>query len=312
MILAGLTHNSPTPMAEHHHPPQSACAQAACWEKIDAVVCINLDRRADRWASFCANVPAALPLEKICRMSAVEGIKLPGYGQAPWFTERTGRRSRYWGGVAGCTLSHVKAIRLAQQKGWRNLLILEDDIGVQCSTEALGLLQRALETAKGQWLLYLGYSGRPYGTRLAQEGEAALWQIEGALTTHAYIVPETMYQPLLAALPPDEASVWEWLSIHRAIDTFYKDEVAAWSGVTVYALQPHIFYQNGMSGDLATGTGGAPIACAPPRELRGLRGLVRRLFAPLRRLKTRLNSIRTHRRARAGGFPGYRKKRPQP
>lgn len=285
--------------------PDEALADSPCWDAVDAVVCINLDRRKDRWRSFCDTVRGVIPPEKIHRISGVEGTQLPGYGEAPWFTMRTGSRSRYWGGATGCTLAHAKALRLAQEKGWRNVMILEDDIEACMTRAGLEMVCEALRTLKGRYLMYLGYSRRPpHGVCLKRGEQASLWSIDGAHTTHAYIVPESMYRPLLEALPRSEETAWEWMSWHRAIDCFYRNEVALWRGVKVCAVLPLMFHQNGMSSDLVKAKVNIPMR----EELVEL-GCITRLLhllvvLPCRRLKVWLNSLRIHYRAAWGGFPG--------
>lgn len=297
-------------MSQTEKEQEKMLSRASCWAGVDAIVCINLDSRPDRWENFCRTMQGIAPAEKIHRLSAVVGTQLEGYGRAPWFTERTGERSRYWAGVAGCTLSHARAIALAQRSGWRNVLIFEDDIAAAVTPEGLRVLEQALRSITGRYLLYLGYNECLPGVRLSREGGASLWRIGGALAAHAYLVPQSMYAPLLEALPKGAEDVWAWIARHRAVDTFYQDEAPWWRGVRVYAVHPLMFNQNGMSSDLVQ----APVQLNPdeenaPRELRGLARVVGALVAPLRRLKTHLNSVRTYRRAVRGGYPGYRKKR---
>ena len=292
-------------------PDAPAPNAAACWESVDAVVCINLDKRVDRWEAFCREVQGLIPADKLHRVSAVAGVELPGYGEAPWFTERTGERSRYWAGVAGCTLSHRRVLEMAQQRGWRNILIFEDDIAPEVTSDGLAMLDYALRTLQGSYMLYLGYGSRvPHGRCIHREGSSALWKISGVLQTHAYLVSQGMYEPLLRALPTSAEDVWEWVSCHRAVDTFYCEEVAAWAGVGVYAILPFLFCQSGMSSDLVEDSAPTKQPQATPTELKGLSRWVHGLLHPLRRLKWHLNSYRTHRRALRGGFPGFRRKRP--
>lgn len=285
--------------------PNAALADSPCWDAVDAVVCINLDRRTDRWDSFCKTVSGVIPREKIHRISGVEGTQLPGYGQKPWFTERTGGRSSYWGGATGCTLAHTKAIRLAMEKGWRNVMIFEDDIEAKMTPEGLEMISHALQNFTGRYLMYLGYSRRaPRGVCCKQGEHASIWRIDGAHTTHAYIVPQSMYRPLLAALPASREDAWEWMSWHRAIDCFYRNEVALWHGVQIYVVLPLMFHQNGMRSDLVTAKITRPTH-EDFVELGGFTRLLHRLFTmPCRRVKVWLNSLRIHYRAVWGGFPG--------
>ena len=261
---------------------------------------------------FLADNAETLPLDKVHRLSAVYGRALPSYGKEPWFTARTAERASYWGGAGGCSLSHAKAIARAKAEGWRNVLIMEDDVVTGQHPDALAMLEYALKNIKGDYMLYLGYSRpTPYGSAVQKSGEHALWQVEGVLSTFAYLVPESMYDRLLAVMPTEE-NIWEWMSIHRAIDTFYKDTVASMPGVKVYAIQPdlvvHIDGMSDVSGSSVTYTGRYDQTLIP-HSYTTPAGIIHVLSAPFRRLKVKLNAIRTHRRALNGGLPGYRKRR---
>ena len=280
------------------------------WEQIGGILVVNLDRCTERMVEFKRLNGDVLPEDKVHRLSAVYGRDLPTFGKAPWFTERTMERAGYWGGAAGCVLSHRNAIARAQQEGWRNVLILEDDVQVLGGEEGLSLLELALRELKGPYILYPGYSRpTPYGRKLRSCGEHGLWQIEGVLSTFGYSVSQELYEPLLAALPTDEG-VWEWLSRYRAIDTFYRDIAANMPGVKIYCIQPdiieHIDGESSIGSNTRTDMYSRTLE---PLSYASAAGVLHRLSAPFRRMKIRLNSIRTHRRALRGGFPGYRKKK---
>ena len=282
------------------------------WNEIDGILVINLDSSRERMDKFLADNAETLPLDKVHRLSAVYGRALPSYGKEPWFTARTAERASYWGGAGGCSLSHAKAIARAKAEGWRNVLIMEDDVVTGQHPDALAMLEYALKNIKGDYMLYLGYSRpTPYGSAVQKSGEHALWQVEGVLSTFAYLVPESMYDRLLAVMPTEE-NIWEWMSIHRAIDTFYKDTVASMPGVKIYAIQPdlvvHIDGMSDVSGSSVTYTGRYDQTLIP-HSYTTPAGIIHVLSAPIRRLKVKLNAIRTHRRALNGGLPGYRKRR---
>lgn len=282
------------------------------WDLVDGILVINLDTSRERMDKFLQDNAETLPLDKVHRLSAVLGRSLPSFGKEPWFTERTAERASYWGGAGGCTLSHAKAIAMAKEKGWRNVLIMEDDVLTGQHPDALAMLEYALKNAEGDYMLYLGYSRpTPYGRSVQQAGEHALWQVEGVLSTFAYLVPESMYDRLLAIMPTEE-TIWEWMSIHRAIDTFYKDTAASMPGVKIYAIQPdlvvHIDGVSDVSGSAITYTDKYD-QTLKPHSYTTPAGIMHVLSTPFRRLKVKLNSIRTHRRALRGGLPGFRKRR---
>lgn len=284
----------------------------SAWDKVDGILVINLDTSRERMDKFLQDNQDSLPLGKVNRLSAVLGRSLDSYGKPPWFTARTGERSAYWGGAGGCALSHAKAISTAKEKGWRNVLIMEDDVVIGQNPDALAMLEFVLQNLNGDYMLYLGYSRpTPYGKCVQKSGEHALWQVEGVLSTFAYLVPESMYDRLLAAMPTEE-NIWEWMSIHRAIDTFYKDTAASMPGVKIYAIQPDLAeHIDGMSDVGCTSViyTGKYDNTLIPHSYVSAAGIMHALGTPFRRLKVKLNAIRTHRRALNGGLPGFRKRR---
>ena len=281
------------------------------WSHIDGVLVVNLDKNPERMEHFMEVNAPTMPLEKVERLSAVYGRDLPGFGAPPWFMPRTMERAGYWAGAAGCTLSHRNAIKTAKEKGWRNVLIMEDDAVTQDMPDAMQLLDEIFPLLTGQYMLYFGYSRpTPYGKCVKKVGKHGLWQTEGVLSTFAYLVPESMYDLLLAEMPTDE-NVWEWHSIHRAIDSFYRDTVAARHGVKMYVIQPDLI----LHVDGASDINGKNVVYdrydrnLEPLAYASVKGLWHVLMKPFHRLKVKLNAVRTHRRAIKGGFPGFKKRK---
>ncbi|MGN0868908.1 MAG: glycosyltransferase family 25 protein [Akkermansia sp.] len=276
------------------------------WSVVDAVIVINLDTRPDRWAYFQQLNAGKVPPEKLHRLSAVNGRELPDFGREPWFTARTGDRARAWGGVGGCILSHRKALRLVAQRGWRNALVVEDDVSLPETLWQWAELVDALRLMRGAWFLYLAYGdSRPYARRIG----GRLWRSEGVLATYAYLVSAAACEEILPHLPTEE-KLWEWVARYRAIDTWYRDFMQAVTGVRVYIINPTIAGPVDMGSDIASTEfdasklRSAQVPLSPFSPL----GLLRGLLHPLLRLKLRLNCLRTLRRARRGGLPGSRRK----
>lgn len=289
----------------------SSAAHHAVWELIDGILVINLDTSLNRMETFREMNAASLPMEKVQRLSAVLGRALPSYGKAPWFTPQTGDRARFWGGTAGCALSHRKAIEKAKAAGWRNVLILEDDAKMTADSAALDILQKVLLSQQGDYMLYFGFNKpEPYGRELLRGGEVSLWQVEGVLATHAYLLPESMYDKVLDLLPREE-NVWEWLTRYRAIDSMYRDYLSALPGVRILAFYPVLVEQGECVSDIGGEAGGGNLyVCKrPPRSYCSLAGVFHLLNHPFHRLKVHLNSLRTYRRGQRIGLPGYRKPR---
>ena len=281
------------------------------WDWIDGVYVINMDYRPDRWEQLVEETSGIIPQEKLHRVSGVVGVDLPGYGDAPWFTARTGERAKKWAGVGGCTLSHRKAIESAKRDGCSYALILEDDAAFHEDDGASALLSHFLEHDPGGWgLLYAGFHGMPpFGRLQDREGGYELWKLPGVIAAHAYIVSCRSWDSLLAHLPT-EGSIWPWLARYRAIDNYYRDHLSHDTGLDVYGLTPSWIYQRPSWSDLGQEQVDYSCLCCSrekPRSACSFGGMLCRVLSPLRRMKIKLNALRTLRRARNDGFPGGRK-----
>ncbi|MBI1373643.1 MAG: glycosyl transferase family 25 [Phycisphaera sp.] len=84
---------------------------------FDRVVCINLDRRPDRWKRLAENVAGCgWPFKQPIRYPAIDGRSCP---PPPWW--------RCGNGAWGCHQSHVRILEDALRDNIRSILILEDD-----------------------------------------------------------------------------------------------------------------------------------------------------------------------------------------
>ncbi len=281
------------------------------WDEVDGVLVINMDASTERLTRFQLQHEGIIPPGKLHRISAVVGRELPGYGELPWFTENTGQRARFWGGTAGCALSHRRAIEYARQQRWRNVLILEDDVRLLPSDDASDIISRALRELKGTYMLYLGYNKpNPLGIKTIKGNQCDVWRVSGVLATHAYLVPESAYELILSYLPT-ERNVWEWMSIHKAVDVLYREYVALHPGMKIYAVYPMVGRQSDEYSEIGQNSmDGEAMSCStPPASAFSLAGFIRFICPWILKMKHRLNSVRTHRRALCGGLPGYKKKK---
>lgn len=231
------------------------------WQLIDGVFVVNLDQRPDRWAEFQAAAQNIIPAEKLHRLAACVGRDLPGFGQRPWF--RSGKRDNTWAGRAGCLQSHRRALLKAQEAGWRTVLLLEDDAEFAPDfTTVADVLATALHEHEWQ-VCYLGFT-EPWtpGRQLAKLNDtAALHQIHGCTTTHAYLVRETARDWILRQLP-DETIVWSWLATHRAIDRWYQRQLGL--HFPVVCVSPSLVNQSASASDIVTHSNDSASHMLPP------------------------------------------------
>ncbi len=106
------------------------------WEFVDKVIYINLDHRDDRrqiMKTFFENTK--IPLEKIIRFSAI-------------------KRSR---GTLGCVESHMEVLKMAKKEGWKNVLVLEDDLEVLNFEEGYKKLEELVNLPNWDVIMLVGW-----------------------------------------------------------------------------------------------------------------------------------------------------------
>jgi hypothetical protein len=225
------------------------------------VCVINLDSRTDRREIFQREILPHFHGLPVDRISATLGTQIPGYGKAPYFRGR--KRDRTWAARGGCTLSHRAALLHAKAKGWRHLLILEDDISIEAapSPAFLASLQKALKST-GFDICYLGFTDpvSPF-RQLSDLGSGyTLHQVFGCSTTHAYLHSTRSINRLLAVLPTPE-SIWKWITRHRAIDRFLSRNMSP--ELIVTALSPSLIVQRPCFSDIV---GKDVVACTETHQ----------------------------------------------
>jgi glycosyl transferase, family 25 len=140
-------------------------------------VCINLDRRPDRWEEMRGKF-ARLNIVTVERLPAVDGktITVPkhlGHLRAPDYA---------------CTLSHLSAVKRASAMGASNVLIFEDDAFFDPAFTVK--FPQYIGQLPTDWhMLYLGgyHFQRPIPV------SANIVRAVETLTTHAYAVRNSLY-----------------------------------------------------------------------------------------------------------------------
>lgn len=155
-------------------PPPSGVGEPSF--PFDRVVCINLDRRTDRWERFLESAAPHLGRERIERFSAFDARELLS--------------PSWWRGTPGgyaCTLSHRMAIARVFGSGARSALFFEDD--ALLAPDFGPRLGAFLGAVPGDWhMLYLGGQHRPrFGPLPVCEGVVRCRQ---TIRMHAYAVHE--------------------------------------------------------------------------------------------------------------------------
>ena len=159
--------------------------QAIHHQAIDQVVLINLDKRPDRLQQIREELTLLhIPPEKITRLAASEN--------------ENGQRGRQQ--------SHLQALRLAQQHGWQNYLLLEDDAVILKQEKHIQVLNALLASlAKIPWQVMILGGEISQGTML--KSLPGLVHARDCRKVCAYLVNSRYYPQLAQQMNNDEHSL---------------------------------------------------------------------------------------------------------
>uniref|UniRef100_A0A6C0DIW5 Glycosyltransferase n=1 Tax=viral metagenome TaxID=1070528 RepID=A0A6C0DIW5_9ZZZZ len=168
---------------------------------IDKTFYINLNKRSDRRESIEKELT-----EYNLNFERFPAVELPNFG------------------CLGCSYSHYNAITLAKERGYKNVLILEDDFTFVVSKEEfehqMELFFSHFHTTKTNYDVCL------FSYNLFDHSEtnvSFLYKVNDAQTTSGYLVNEKYYDVLLSNFKEGHERLAEtrqhW---HYAIDMYWK------------------------------------------------------------------------------------------
>jgi len=200
--------------------------------KIDKIFIINLENRTDRKAQslgemmkqgipedeyefFKANRPS---LEDVFSWNS----NYCGYVQKD---VRVSKFDGYRIGCLGCLCSHAEVCKLALSRGYKNVLILEDDVEF---TDSIDKLSRYSNQINDDYdMLYL--SGSNIGTQ--EMVSSNVKRVVGTYTTGSYCIKENVMKYLVDNI----------ISYDKEIDVFYAKDVQP--KFKCFCIHPHIVKQ---------------------------------------------------------------------
>ena len=143
-------------------------------------VCINLDRRPERWHQMQRKFTEH-GLNSVKRFPALDGdsIRLPeGWAHTP--------------GAYGCLLSHVQVVREARARGVSSVLIFEDDVAFADHLERK--LSGYLAQLPSDWdMVFFGALHRDEPIKVADN----IARITKAYSTYAYVLRDTVFDDFI-------------------------------------------------------------------------------------------------------------------
>lgn len=231
--------------------PEPTQESESFWDVVDAAMVINLDHRADRWEKVREHLKGIVPDSKLHRVSAVLGKKIDGYLTSHWF--RRTKRPETWAGRAGCSVSHRNAMRIATDRGWNWVLMIEDDAQfVSCFDGPFGRRLASFLRTHGEefGFVYLGFDSprTPVRPVCSMDSERWIYQIGGASTTHAYLVNRAVMRRLLQEFPQSDEDIWSWTAKNVVIDRWYSLNLYRWTGIA--AISPQVAIQEPSLSDI--------------------------------------------------------------
>jgi GR25 family glycosyltransferase involved in LPS biosynthesis len=143
-------------------------------------VCVNLDRRPERWQQMRARF-ARHGITDVIRFSAIDGehVNVPSHWHAS-------------AGAYGCLQSNLAVIRHARDQGWPDVLLLEDD--VVFDDELNARLPDFIAQLPSDWdMLFLGGMHRDEPVRVRDN----VLKLTATTSTYAYAVRSTVYTAFL-------------------------------------------------------------------------------------------------------------------
>jgi len=207
---------------------------------FDKIFIINLASRSDRWA----HILKIFQNLNMCNFERFPAIKptlemVPKLYQSYFkrVNHSDGSDETYIVGCYGCRLSHLSVIKLALERKYQKVLILEDDVEfAPKSQELFSKAVQQLENFPWEMLYFTGNHTGKY-----EQVTKNLIRIHGSQSAVSYAVNNNIYKKIL-----DKAA-----NHYKHIDVFYKEMIHP-NGKS-YCIQPHLTWNKADYSDIEQG-----------------------------------------------------------
>ncbi len=165
---------------------------------FDKIFIVNLDERKDRWDEIQKELNK-FGVTNIERYSAIKpdvsDIPINFYNKlvSPWK-----QSPKYIQGCMGCKMSHYNIVKLARERNYNKILILEDDMQfIHDKEENIKELNTAITNVPNNWhLLYLSGNHIHHPENIKEN----IYKINHTLTTHAYAIHSNIFEYILETM----------------------------------------------------------------------------------------------------------------
>lgn len=134
-------------------------------------------------------------------------------------------------GAVGCHLSHLKCLMMAKKNGWKNVLILEDD--VEFSESFSQDIQPFLDMLPEDWGM-VNFGGNHLDA-YPEQVDGILHKCSSTRTTHAYLANSNIYDTLIDKLT---LSLDEFLPVDEVYAELQREQI-----INCYAPIPPMAWQ---------------------------------------------------------------------
>jgi GR25 family glycosyltransferase involved in LPS biosynthesis len=181
---------------------------------FDNIYCINLKSRPDRWKQATDEFNK-FNINTVKRYNAVDGSKV------------TNPNPRLLKGEVGVLLTHINLIEMAQRRGYKNILILEDDVYF---TDELLKLEEYMNSVPEDWdMLYFG-ANHVYGKLPLEIINEKIVRLNYSVGLQCVAIKNTMFDKILDIVP----------NIDKQIDAYYADMMKSYN---IYCFNPNMALQ---------------------------------------------------------------------
>jgi GR25 family glycosyltransferase involved in LPS biosynthesis len=165
---------------------------------FDKIFCINLDRRKDRWEETVQELKKWGVFEGINRISAVDGNKIKN-------------TTKLKNGELGLLETHLKILRNAKTKKYKNILLIEDDI--EFTKEIQNLESYFNELPKNWDMLWFGGNHNTHAGNKINLVSDKIIKCNNTYSTHCFAINNSVYDILIDII----------LKREKPVDVYYSD-----------------------------------------------------------------------------------------
>jgi glycosyl transferase family 25 len=189
---------------------------------FDKIYCINLDRRKDRWDETLLELSKWELSDSVTRFSAVDGNTLIN-------------DTIINNGELGILTTHINIINEAKEKGYKNILIIEDDIEF---TEEILNLEQYMSSVPEDWdMIYFGGNHNKHMGKQINFLNEKIIKLNETYGIHCVVINNTIYDLIL-----------DLISIRgKPIDVYYADIQKSYN---CYGFNPSIALQRESFSDI--------------------------------------------------------------